>query len=269
MIYHKKEPTVELSRFIKNFWMYDSDDDSTINSEKIIPDGYPEIVFNYKEPHKININGSWEKKSNQLIVGQIKNHFYVENMGKSGIFCIKFQPTALRILFGVDMHEITNKISDLDSFIIEIFSDLIELLERRESSFDDLITKAENILSTNFALKNYVISANEKAIQILHARKGLIKFSDLYELAGVTEKGLERFCKNHIGLSPKFYSRIIRFSYIFQLAQKQNNNWQDITFLAGFYDQSHFIKNFKEFTGEDPTKYGFSKQNITNLLFPD
>ncbi|NQY35322.1 MAG: AraC family transcriptional regulator [Alteromonadaceae bacterium] len=77
---------------------------------------------------------------------------------------------------------------------------------------------------------------------------------------------LERYFKQAIGLPPKLYCRIIRFAYIFKLISTNNSNWSEISTQAGFYDQSHFIKNFKEFTGEEPSKYGFKAENLANLF---
>ncbi len=269
MLYTQKDSIPELSRFIKKFWMVNSIDESIIKREKIVPDGYPEIIFHYKEPYIANFHDSWEKQAKQLIVGQIKNYFYVENTGCSGIFGIKFQPSALKILFGINMHTLTDKVVSLDSYDIKIFNDLIQFLGKGEPSFDEMILKAENLLLEYLISKNYHISQSEKTIQILHDKKGAINLTDLYELAEINERGLERFFRNYIGLTPKYYTRIIRFSHIFQLVQKHQKDWQEIIFLAGFYDQSHFIKNFKEFTGEDPSKYKFSEHNLSNFFLSE
>ena len=48
--------------------------------------------------------------------------------------------------------------------------------------------------------------------------------------------------------------------------QNKDFDWSDVSFLAGYYDQSHFIKNFKEFTGENPSDYGFNDINMANFF---
>jgi len=59
MYYHFQEPSSsDLSYFIKSFWSFENDD-LTITEEKIIPDGYPELIFHYKDPYQINIKGHW------------------------------------------------------------------------------------------------------------------------------------------------------------------------------------------------------------------
>jgi transcriptional regulator GlxA family with amidase domain len=83
---------------------------------------------------------------------------------------------------------------------------------------------------------------------------------------GLSERSLERYFKQWIGLTPKFYSRIIRFAHIFELVNKDQKNWAEISAQAGFYDQAHFIKNFRAFTGEEPSKYGFKEANMANFF---
>ena len=102
--------------------------------------------------------------------------------------------------------------------------------------------------------------------QYLIDSKGEIPIQEVVNLSGISERSLERYFKHHIGLSPKFYCRILRFANVFKLIQSDGFNWSDIAYLAGFYDQSHFIKNFKEFTGEEPSNYGFDAQNMANFF---
>ena len=84
--------------------------------------------------------------------------------------------------------------------------------------------------------------------------------------AGVSERQLERLFKKYIGLSPKYYARIIRFNYIFKLIHLKNTSWAEVVYQSGFYDQSHFIRNFKAFTGEDPSSYYFEEKNMANFF---
>ena len=57
MLFQQLQPSDELSNIIKSYWFADSENDYTIRNEKIVPDGYPEIIFHYKEPYKIYIDG--------------------------------------------------------------------------------------------------------------------------------------------------------------------------------------------------------------------
>ncbi len=91
MLYEKIQPDHSLSSFIDCFWVIENNDPS-INKEKIIPDGFPEIIFHYGAPYRINISGEWKEQTRVLVAGQIRNHFFLENTGVTGMIGVKLQP---------------------------------------------------------------------------------------------------------------------------------------------------------------------------------
>ena len=262
MIYRLQPSRKELSHIIKSFWMIDSQEDAEIRKEKIIPDGYPEMIFHYGDPYRINISGDWELQAKELVAGQIRNHFFLENTGTSQMFAIKFQPWAIKELFGLEMSALVDNVIETPVFLQKEFAE-VKTIAVGNLAFEEKVSQIEEW----FLHKNYSdLNVKYKAVQLIHEKNGLIQLSDLVSSTQISERTLERYFKTYVGLSPKFYSRIIRFSSIFKLIQEEPVDWQDVIFKAGYYDQSHFIKNFQEFTGEDPSRYGFSKQNMANLF---
>ncbi|MDH7446876.1 helix-turn-helix transcriptional regulator [Aquimarina sp. 2201CG14-23] len=245
--------------------MIDSEGDDRIKREKIIPDGYPEMIFHYEQPYRTNINGDWFEQEMDLIAGQIKNYFYLENTGNTGMFAIKFQPWALKCLFNLDMHTITDKVINIPKNILHSIKP-VKNYAVTNTTFDQKVKQIENYLLDFTTSKNIQNSRGQKAVQLIIDQKGKVKLSDVYHQIEISERSFERYFKTHIGLTPKLYSRVIRFSNIFNLLNQEAINWADITYMAGFYDQSHFIKNFKEFTGEEPSAYGFTDENMANFF---
>ncbi|WP_349553968.1 helix-turn-helix domain-containing protein [Pseudotenacibaculum sp. MALMAid0570] len=262
MIYEQEFPRKELKPIIQKFWIIDSVEDATIRKEKIIPDGYPEMIFHYGDPYKINISGTWEQQSNQLIAGQIRNHFFLENIGVSRMFAIQFQPWAIKELFALEMSSITDQVIEMPNPIKKAMN-YVNGVATSSSSFQEKVRLIEEWF-LNMKVKPF--NSKRDAVRYIHEKKGLIQLHELENLCKTSERTLERYFKSYVGLSPKFYSRIIRFSSIFRLIQEGDIDWQDIVYKAGYYDQSHFIKNFKEFTGEDPSRYGFSEKNMANFF---
>jgi methylphosphotriester-DNA--protein-cysteine methyltransferase len=106
----------------------------------------------------------------------------------------------------------------------------------------------------------------DQAIELIFETKGTIAVNELCVAVAVGERQLERAFKKYVGLTPKFYMRIIRFSHIFHAFTTGKDNWAQLGLEAGFYDQSHFIKNFKAFTGEDPSAYFFDDPTMANFF---
>ena len=265
MNYLLEYPAKELSSIIDCFWTIESDNHSLEILQKIVPDGYPEMIFHYKDPFQSNISGQWEIQSKGLIAGQIRNHFYLKSTGRIGMFAIKFQPWALTELFKINMSELTNKVVSND-VLPSLALQEIKQIAVCNLTFKEKVAQMEHWFKHYLFKINYIPLNNQKAVQLIIDHKGALDIKDIRDQLNISERSVERYFKKYVGLPPKFYSRIIRFASIFNMITSKPVNWQDVYFLAGYFDQSHFIKNFKEFTGEEPSKYGFDEKNMANFF---
>ena len=246
--------------------MIESEDDTSESIQKIIPDGYPEMIFHYGDNFEANITGTWHQQGQYLIAGQIKNHFFLKNTGVTGIFAIKFQPTALAALFGMNMSDITDQVIPFNQGLLSILQD-VKNTAIADFTFEEKIKEITKwFLNYSSNLDLTAASRSERAVQLIIEGRGGMTVQTLQSHLNISQRSLERHFKKHVGLTPKFYSRIIRFSHIFNLISEEHKDWISISYLAGYFDQSHFIKNFKEFTGEEPSKYGFNEQNLANFF---
>lgn len=264
MIYESYIPSPLLRDFIKSYWLIDSLGDVSSHEEKVVPDGYPEIIFHYKKPYYIKIDKEWQLQEENLIAGQMRNHFYLRKEGDVGMFGITFQPWAISVLFNYSMNEYVDCVIGIKNEILQFFEPVLQLINSKKSN-EELVQKVDNFLYTQLKGKSVLDVEEIDAVKYMIANNGEKSIKQVCEEFNLNERYLERYFKKHIGLSPKFYSRILRFSNIFRLVN-ENPNWMDVVYLGGFYDQSHFIKNFKEFTGEEPSNYGFNKENMANFF---
>lgn len=260
MNFYKSEPQASLSTIVKSYWAIENDDTSPFQ-QKIIPDGYPELIFHFGDPYKIDIQGAWEVQKKDILAGQITHYFHLENTGRTAMFAIKFQPWAVHELFGFDMKSLTNQAINLNKDQTQKLLE-IKKIARSRSPFDEKISLIEQLLLKKQKILNPLYSV----VQDMIFHKGDISLAELLESNEVSERQLERYFSSHIGLSPKRFLRILRFANIFKLVEDGQMNWTEISYHGGYYDQSHFIKNFKEFTGEDPSKYGFDEKNMANFF---
>jgi AraC-like DNA-binding protein len=262
MYFKRIDPPDHISSIVECYWIIENDD-PTPAKEKIIPDGFAELIFHYGDPYRISIDGNWSIQAPTLLAGQIDKHFFLENTGRSGIFGIKLQPTALANLFGLNMKEITNKVIDLSSVEQIPVQNLSEVLVSHATHKVKL--EAATAYFENARQHRYEVSAIDAAVKRIFLEHGMISVAELTEIAHVGERQLENLFKKYVGLSPKLFARIIRFSYIFELIKEQRT-WSDLAYEAAFYDQSHFIRNFKDFTGENPADYQFDNKSMANFF---
>jgi AraC-like DNA-binding protein len=259
MNYQRLPPDASIAPWVECFWTVEGHDPP--QSHKIIPDGYPEIILHFGAPYRTNISGTWKKQTPSLVAGQARKHFMLENTGISSIFGIKMMPSAITHWTGLPMHDITDRVISLKSFSNKLVP--LEKLIRAET---DVHVRIEAVTHFFRQLPLHNKNAVDVAVEAILKSQGMITVEELCDRAATGERHLERMFKKYVGLSPKFYARIIRFSYIFQIIHDQNPDWADIVYAAGYYDQSHFIRNFKAFTGEDPSAYLFTHPTLANFF---
>jgi AraC-like DNA-binding protein len=265
MIYEKRDPAPHLLQVIKGYWRVDSEGDKTITTQKIIPDGYPEIILHYGSHFEICLYKTWQPQALHLLAGQIKKYFFLRNTGAYGMIGIKLMPTTLAKLLGLSMHAFTDKVVNVHEVANGKFLELesivsqspesSQVFERIDSWFSPLSTECQNNTSRV-----------DRALQVIFQSGGTRQVGELAAEVGIGERQLERLFQQHVGLSPKYYSRIIRFNKIFDLMQNQDPAWVQLALDSGHFDQSHFIRNFKAFTGEEPTGYLFNEENMANFF---
>jgi len=263
MQFTRISPREELNNLIECYWTVESDDPAPL-LQKIIPDGFPEMIFHFGDAYTIKLRQQWELQPKNLLAGQITSHFHLQNTGRSSILGIKFKPAALTHLFDISMHELTNRVVELNSTLPGKLDALENTLRLAVSHLHRIEIIQEYL--TKIYPKGLTETPIEKAIATIFSTKGMISVGEICDSAMTSERQLERLFKKYIGLSPKFYARIIRFSHIFQVVQEKEMSGSALGLESGFYDQSHFIKNFKAFTGEDPSRYFFDQPNLANFF---
>lgn len=91
-----------------------------------------------------------------------------------------------------------------------------------------------------------------------HIRRsgGTVPVRELAVRSGACSRTIQRWSKSTLGLSAKRYSRIVRFNTALRhLRQRPEAGWLDVALQLGYYDQSHFISEFRQFTGQTPTGF--------------
>ena len=262
MHYESFAPADSLKHLVKEYWIFENQD-PTIHRQKIIPDGYSEIIIHYGDPYRINLTGTWEVQSSMLFSSQISSFFFLENTGQSGMLGIKLFPTAFHQLFRKDVSTCTDQVVALEQIIASETSGLVNV--KNAGTIATRVKAAEEWIISK--LHHLVAQPKiDQCVSIIFETNGMIDMEELASRIELSTRQMERLFKKVVGLTPKFYCRIVRFNYIFEVMKEQKESWIRTALQSGYFDQSHFIKNFKEFTGEEPSNYGFDEVNLANFF---
>lgn len=136
--------------------------------------------------------------------------------------------------------------------------DFAELREQVFESRDDArkIALAEGFLLRHFPSKMTFLPAMDYILQKMIQAGGLASLPDLRWKTGLSERHFRRLFLEHTGISSRTFQRILRFYRAFGLLKSTPDPvLQDIAFEAGYFDQAHFIRDFKEYTGLPPHEF--------------
>jgi AraC-like DNA-binding protein len=263
MNFRRVEPEGPAQKAIECYWIVE-DDDTTVARQKIIPDGFTEMIFHFADNYRINLGGTWQRQSKSLFAGQIKGHFYLENTGATNIIGVKLKPAAVAHLFEVAMKPFTDRVVDIKQ-ATGTGMKALEASIRKAQDDNERVRLINEFFSGKCESYPHEHPV-DKALDMIFARKGMVPVSDICKELSVGDRYIQQLFQKYVGLSPKFLARIVRFSYIFQVIKEKNPDWAGVVYEAGYYDQSHFIRNFKAFTGEDPSEYIFAEKSLANFF---
>ncbi len=256
-------PDPRLARLVKYYWIVIGTD---CNHQKIVPDGCPEFIFHFADRYQIKSSeDKFERQSPALIAGQLNTPIILKPEGKSEILGVKFFPHAVWQLFGLNMKLLTNQALSFSEVLGARFELITDQLLNCVSQ-NKRIEFIESFLLKMLALCNRDASRILTLTNTILNASGEMSIRSLTKKLRISERQVERIFNDTIGMSPKRFARIIRYTNVYEAIQNPNMTTADAVYLAGFFDQPHFNKDFQEFTGDTPGKY-FKSNNAFAKFF--
>lgn len=255
MHYEEFEPEEQLKPYVKCFWMLESDDPGPHEKQRIFPDGSIEWIFHYRDLfRKYTDENQFIIQPNCFLHGQLKRYFDLQATGKKGIFSVRFHPAGLQPFIDFPVDSITDKtLETIHCWPEEKIKKLIEQVI--SASTPERIELVSAFLLEHYDSKRDDVTIRRTVEQLIHSG-GNCSVEELSSSAAISRRVLERRFQSAVGLSPKLLARIIRFNRMLQLIESSNfSTFTGLAHESGFYDQAHFIRDFKDLTGLNPRKY--------------
>ena len=217
------------------------------------PDQFLEFYFKDRYVVHAYESGVRDLAPRTVIVGPCTHHGadLVLN-GRFDVFTIQFQPAGFHQLFGVPMPEITDRAFDARS----VLDGAIGELERKLADAAGLDERTR--IATEFLLGHAptTLDAVAKVANEFLVEKGALRIADAAEHADLSVRQFERAFCEQVGIPPKLYARIVRFHAALAAKQESTHRrWTDVAYEFGYCDQMHMIRDFRNFSGENPTRF--------------
>lgn len=269
MVYEIHIPTHPLISFISHF-TYFKNYSPQHSIDRFLPNGNTEIVIDLTSETKFiydNISLQEIQSCKKIWVSGIRNEFITIPSGKnSEMFIINFKKGMAYPFLQTPLYTITDTVVDGDQLLSPIFLDLRNILLEC-SNPASMFEKAERLITKGFLAQLQVNRFIEFSVSSIVQSPESTTMDKLSRQCGYSSKHLIHLFKKHVGVSPKNFLKIIRFQKVIaEIEHNQFINWPSLAVECGYYDQSHFIADFKTFSGFTPTEYMLLKNDQLNYV---
>ncbi len=201
------------------------------------------------------------KYKGATVFGQFFGHYSLFATDPCCNFGITLQPTAWFKLFKQNMRSLKDNAIPLKDFHHEFYTEIIHLYECYEVSE----CSNQNLKHFNDQIIPFIHSRDlfidintqriDKAIEIIEAKQGKIKVTELLEEIPYSQKAMESNFKKIVGLTPGQYIRQCRFVNLIRSYQNGVLDVKELISIYNYYDKSHFAKDLKFFTGQGLSEF--------------
>jgi hypothetical protein len=236
----------------------------------ILPDGCVDMCFILGDDVKrYTSDNKFIIQPRQMLLGQITEQFYIEPTGYVNTFAIRFYPYGFANFIDIPLNQLCNKETPLNQLFGNENARQLSHEVIQAKTVNERIEIIERFLFSRLRDKATIDNIVKSTIDAMFLSNGSKPLNAILKDDLHRRRQLERNFKRQIGLSPKQLSKVIRLQTTLQLLLSQTTETlTDIAYENDYYDQPHFIKDFKEFTGITPKEFLTNdKMTLSSLLY--
>ena len=266
-------PIPPLKGYIEKIWVFESSERMPNDDMKlVVPNGRLLLIIPF-------CNGLVGKKDNKNYLAKVNRIALVgisdkasvvdaETDSPTGIIGVEFNAIGAYRFFHLRLKEIKNELYYLADILGKTARDIEERIADQQN-MDDKIHVLQQFLLSLFIQKDEDVLF-EHCLYRIAISKGNLSIRLLEQQTGYTSRWLNMKFEERLGMSPKNFSSIIRFQQYYQaLLYNHTDFFTQKQFYLHYHDESHFIKEFKRFTGFSPLKLMRSENKFGRTFYKD
>ncbi len=256
LLAHK--PLPPLSEFVDLIWLCENYA-SSHEKERLLPDGTVELVINLKED-RIRVYDSHRPEQFHMIPGCVvsgprSEFFVIDTEGVAATMGVHFRPGGAFPFLGIPPSELNNQSVALE-FLWGAASNRLRERLLEAQTVDARFQVLEGCLLEQLAKPVQRHPAVAFALQQFFGFRQPPPVSRVVEQVGFSQRRFIQLFSDEVGLTPKLFCRVSRFQRVVRrLATAHEIDWAEVALECGYYDQAHFIHDFKDFAGITPSAY--------------
>lgn len=270
MIFELYTPRSPLSDFIELFTFYE---DYTPHHviERLLPEGVIEIIIDLTETPKYifdNEQLTEIQACRKAWVSGMRMSFLSISAGcdNSSMFIIRFKRGMAYPFPQLPLQELNHQVVDADL----VFGDELNDLREQIMAAPTIECKFKVVESYLLFRLKYDMDINpvvRYAIQHILANPGTTVIKDIVQKTGYSHKHFLSLFSKYVGFTPKQFLRLAKFQQVINSLEMMNEiEWSRVAYDSGYYDQAHFINDFRAFSGLSPLEYLHAKGETVNYI---
>ena len=239
--YHEIAPSPALKPYILCYWTLQSN--TKLNAPftyQIVSDGCVDLLINCTRFEKL------------VVVGAAQRATAVSIPDEFNYFGIRFLPGAFNTFFKIPLKELANQMLVCD----DVWGNELKTFEAQLFSAASLLERIA--ISEKYLLQRLATTPKKPHQQLLVTLNAIYQHQGQLPLDSnaeydISPRQLRRIFDRYVGISPKAFARVVRFqSVLGAMMQAPKSEWNTLFFDFGYYDQSHFIREFNDLYGASP-----------------
>lgn len=269
MDYQTYKPHPDLESLVKYYWTLKVPFDPKNQKQKIIPDGCIEMTFNFGDKIKRYISESeYIFNPSAMVMGQRTKSYFIEPVGNVDTFAICFYPYGFANFVNTPLENLVDQETPIKYLFNEIQANDLEQSIITASNTKERIDIIETFLLSKLNEETTIENIVKNTVDSLISTNGSTPINILLKDELSKRRQLERHFKKQIGISPKQLGKVIRLQSTLQmLLNKKSETLTEIAYENEYFDQNHFIKDFKEFIGITPKEFLDNENMVLSSLF--
>ena len=248
-----------LAPYVRQIWLLECEGPALFGGpERIVADGVVEAIFHYRRPFTMRFSGADAvAQPVSLLVSQISRYVEIQPAGAGGFVSVRFHPWGAHHFFAVPMREVGDRATPAD----EVWprGEVREVEERVAAAATD----EERIAALQAFLRRRLAAHRKQdvspLVRALWRTRAPLRIDRIAGSLGISQRRLERTFAAALGMTPKHLTRLARFLRACRrLRHAPGARLTRLAHDAGFYDQAHFIHEFRDFAGMTPGEFAAS-----------
>ncbi|MEM7575795.1 MAG: helix-turn-helix domain-containing protein [Bacteroidota bacterium] len=269
MNYQTYSPHPDLAALVSCYWSLQVPKDEHPQRQRIIPDGTIEMAFILGDDIKrYTVGDAFILQPRAMVLGQTIDPFYIEPTGYVDTFAVRFFPFGFANFIEGSLDKLANKETAIQELFGQQAGGELARSIAVAKGVEERIKAVETFLLAKLKEASTIDKLVKTTVDTLLLSKGKASIKSIVEEGDAQRRQLERKFKRQVGISPKRLAKLIRLQAALELLLDQEpEQLTQVAYDCDYYDQAHFIKDFKEFTGLSPKAFLAHEEMLLSSVF--